>query len=276
MDILNKVSAKRFEEIDSFLAFLSIYEDKEREKAYLRLLSDNAASIRGAVCVEAGSGLGVMSAKMATLGARKVYAVEANPELFQLSKERLARFPAVEVVHADIRDFDPPEPVAVLVHEFYGQLLYDEDLNVLSSLKFSPRLVLPDSGALLCGLADSDDWEDEVIDASVVKRFDSVIVSGLFDETDMRAPDIEVVSWSAKAGLSAPWKVDLAGRAGDLVYFGIEVRHGKTLVCRSALCDNWSYGWTWRKADRFRLSFAEPGRRGPVPRQPEALFEWLR
>jgi SAM-dependent methyltransferase len=274
VDILNKVSPKRFYEIDSFLAFLSIYEDKEREKAYLRLLRANRGSILGAVCVEAGSGLGLMSAEMARLGAKKVYAVEVNPELYELSRARLAKFPNVEVVKADIRDFKPKERVDVLAHEFYGQLLYDEDLYALADLKFKPRLVLPDSGALMCGVASLDDWDDELIDDTVLRRLDSVIVSGLFDEEGVK-PGIEVLRWSAAEGIQAGRIVDLSGKAGNLLYFGIEVRQAGKLVCRSGVCDNWSFGWTWRKADQFSFGFTEAGGTPSSPRAPEALFRWL-
>jgi SAM-dependent methyltransferase len=274
VDILNKVSPRRFYELDSFLAFLSIYEDKERERAYLRLLRANRDPIRGAVCVEAGSGLGVMSAEMARLGAKKVYAVEVNPELYELSRRRLARFPNVEVVKADIRDFKPKERVDVLVHEFYGQLLYDEDLYALADLRFKPRLVLPDSGALMCGVSSLDDWDDDVIDDSVLERLDSAIVSGLFDEEGVK-PGIEVLRWSAAEGIQGKRVVDLSGKAGNLLYFGIEVRHAGKAVCRSGVCDNWSFGWTWRKADRFSFGFGKPGGTRESARAPEALFRWL-
>jgi hypothetical protein len=275
MDILNKVSPARFYEVDSFLAFLSIYEDKKRERAYLRLLRDNADAIRGAVCVEAGSGLGIMSEAMAALGAKKVYAVEVNPELYGLSRERLARYPNVEVVRADIRDFRPREKVGVLVHEFFGQLLYDEDLFALADLKFKPALVLPDSGVLRCGVASVDDWDDDVIDESVIKRFDSVIVSGLFDEEGVK-PTVDVLSWSAKKGIDGERTIDLSGKKGNLLYFGIEVRLDGKTICRSGICDNWSFGWTWRKADRFSFSFSAPGGTRRIQRAPEALFRWLK
>jgi SAM-dependent methyltransferase len=274
MDVLNKVGPKRFFEIDSFLAFLSIYEDKVREKAYLRLLRANRAAIKGKVCVEAGCGLGIMSEALAKLGARKVYAVELNPELFELAKARLAPYANVTVVRGDIRDFEPPESVDVLVHEFFGQLLYDESLCALARLRFTPSLVIPDGGALVCGVANVDEWDDEVIDEAVIERFDSVIVSGLFDEEGVR-PDLEVLRWSAAEGIEAERVVDLAGRPGNLLYFGIEIRHRGEFVCRSGECDNWSFGWTWRKADRFAFAFTAPGGTRKIPRAPEALFRWL-
>jgi SAM-dependent methyltransferase len=275
MDILNRVSPKRFYEFDSFLAFLSIYEDKARERAYLKLLRSNKDAIAGAVCVEAGCGLGVMSAELARLGAKKVYAVEVNPELYELSRIRLAKYPNVEVVRSDIREFCPSERIDVLVHEFYGQLLYDEDLYTLADLRFKPSLVLPDSGSLLCGTANVDEWDDEVIDDEVIKRFDSIIVSGLFDEEGVR-PTLEVLTWSAERGIDGERVVDLSGKKGNLVYFGIEVRHAGKLVCRSGVCDNWSFGWTWRKADRFSFVFSPPSGSRSEPGTPEAIFRWLK
>jgi len=275
MDVLNKVSPRRFFEIDSFLAFLSIYEDKVRERAYLGLLRASKKAIRGAICVEAGCGLGIMSEELAKLGARKVYAVEMNPELFKLAQARLSPYSNVEVIKGDIREFNPDAQVDVLVHEFYGQLLYDESLYALADLRFKPTLVLPDSGALMCGTAFVDEWDDDVIDEAVIRRFDSVIVSGLFDEKGI-CPEVEVLAWSAKNGIQDERVVDLSGKNGNLLYFGIEVRHEGKVICRSGVCDNWSFGWTWRKADGFTFSFTSPGGKRNIPHAPEALFRWLK
>ncbi len=85
MDILNRVSARRFRDVDNLLAFISIYDDVRRTRSFRSLLRANARLIQGAVCVEGGCGLGILSIEMARLGARKVYAVEHNPLLAQIA-----------------------------------------------------------------------------------------------------------------------------------------------------------------------------------------------
>nr|BCX01312.1 MAG: hypothetical protein KatS3mg041_1358 [Bacteroidota bacterium] len=259
MDILNYLPPKRFAQYDDLLTFLSIYDDRRREWALKRLLRAHRDRIRGAVCVEAGCGLGVLSAYLARLGAKRVYAVEANPHLYALARDRLRSFPGVQVIRGDIRDFVPPEPVEVLVHEFYGQLLYDEDLHVLSQLRFQPRLVLPDGGRLLVGTTAACRLVDRTVTVDVLRRLDGVLVSGLFDERGLE-PCREVCCWRYGDVLSTV-QGDLEGLSGEVVFFAMEVQHeGKTL-CRAGVCSNWSYVWTWRHGNRFWLRF-EPEIRG--------------
>ena len=267
MDILNELPDARFREIDDLLAFISIYDDEERTAAFARLLQEHAAAIRGAICVEAGCGLGVFSEMLARLGARKVYAVEHNPLLAELARQRLSELPNVQVVETDVLDFRPPEPVDILVHEFYGQLLFDEDLWVLNRLQFEPGMVLPDGGELRFGLRFVEDYSDDVVTPEVVKKLDGALVSGLFEE---RGDEL--------TGTAAEWKfgeglrfreVDLAGKPGDLLVFGLRVTHRGQTVCEAGRCSNWSYVWTPRTGDRFELRFlpAEAGR--------SVEFAWL-
>lgn len=268
MDILNRLPEDRFEAIDDLLAFISIYDDEERTRRYFELFEAHRADITGKVCVELGCGLGLMSEKLARLGARRVYAVERNPHLFALAQKRLAAHENVVLVHADARQFVPPEPVDVLVHEFYGQLLYDEELHLLDGLGWQPRLVLPDGGKLRGGLVLAEAMADEVVTPEVVRQLEGALVSGLFDEEGLPL-QFDVLEWRFGQGLQVPEFVSLEGRSGDLLYLGLEVQHDGQPVCQAGICANWSYAWTWRAADRFRLWFE------PAERAPEALFEWL-
>ena len=186
MDILNRLPQRRYEAADDLLAFVSIYDDKERTKAYLKLLRASRSHIQGRVCVESGCGMGIMSEELARLGAAKVYAVEVNPHLYQIAKERLSQYPNVTVVNTDIREFRPREQVDVLVHEHYGQMLYDEELHVLSRLRFRPGMVLPDGGRLRCGTTTLARMKDEVITPTVMRQLGGVLVTGLFDESGLR------------------------------------------------------------------------------------------
>ncbi|NOZ57042.1 MAG: methyltransferase domain-containing protein [Calditrichaeota bacterium] len=267
MDILNQLPERRYREIDDLLAFVSIYDDDERTAAFSRLLRRHAHLIRGAVCVEAGCGLGIFSEMLARMGARTVYAVEHNPLLAELARQRLAELPNVQVVETDILDFAPPEPVDVLVHEFYGQLLFDEDLWVLDHLQFEPNLVLPDGGELRFGLAYVEEYADEVVTPDVVRKLEGALVSGLFEERKNELAHTAAV-WRFGSGLQVS-DVDLSGKPGDLLIFGLRVTHKGRTVCEAARCSNWSYVWTPRAGDRFRLRFlpAEAGR--------DVEFTWL-
>ncbi len=268
MDIMNLLPEGRYNDVDDLLAFISIYDDQQRTKVYFKLLEDNREDIKAKVCVELGCGLGLMSEKMAQLGARRIYAVEMNPYLYELARSRLSCYKNVTVVRADAQDFVPPEPVYTLVHEFYGQMLYDEELYILENLKWKPRLVLPDGGRLMAGLTWVDYFEDEVVNSQMLKYLEDVLVSGLFDEEDLELW-IDVAQFRYGQKFPGAFEVDLAGEKGDLLYMGLKITHQGQEVCQAGVCDNWSYVWTWRNKNRFRLSFV------PGERAPEVVFDWI-
>jgi hypothetical protein len=273
MDILNKLPKRRFEEADELLAFISIYDDHRRMRALKSLLRTNTSFIRGAVCVEGGCGLGELSIEMARLGARKVYAVEQSPLLANLARHRIAELPKdlarrIEVVELPLEQFHPIGHVNVLVHEFYGQLLYDEDLWVLEHLKFSPDVVIPDGGELRVGIGSSRAYRDRVVTEEVLRQLDGVLVSGLYEERVSERTSL-VLRWSASGGLvQVPHS--FAGMRGDLACFGIVVTHEGKKICEAGACPNWSYAWTLRKGDKVSLRFRRAARGS------ECSFRWIR
>jgi len=263
MDICNRLSPRRFAEADDFLTFISIYEDKARERAYKKLLWQNRHLIAGKVCVEAGCGMGVFSGYMAALGAKKVYAVEINPQMFRAAKARLAGNPVIEMVRADITKFDPGEKIDVLVHELYGQLLLDEELLLLDKLKFRPALVLPDGGKLCGGVTTLRRMRDRVVTPEILSQLGGVLVSGLFDE--VRLPyQFDILQWEHGGVNSTRAKCDISGYTGDLLYMGVQVTHRGREICRAGKCPNWSFAWTPRAGDCFSIAFAK-GHRAPDP-----------
>ena len=275
MDILNQLSPKRFREVDDLLAFLSIYDDSRRTRSYRSLLRSNAKLIRDAVCVEGGCGLGLFAAELARLGARKVYAVEHNPLLAKLARERFQRLPKnlsrrIELVELPLQEFRPPEHVNVLVHEFYGQLLYDEDLWVLDRLRFHPDVVLPDGGELRAGPVSSLLYRDRVVTPDVIEKLDGVLVSGLFEgeSADLRQT---VLRWNFGRGL-APVGHNLQPYKGDLLCLGLVVTHKGSPVCRSGECSNWSHVWTKRSGNEIALRF----RRAKGGAGMDCRFGWRR
>jgi len=262
MDILNELSPRRFREVDDLLAFISIYDDARRTRSYRSLLRSNANLVRDAVCVEGGCGLGLFAAELARLGARKVYAVEQNPLLANLARERFLRLPnnlsrRIELVELPLQQFRPPEHINLLVHEFYGQLLYDEDLWALDHLRFHPDAVLPDGGELRAGPVPSLLYRDRVVTPSLIEKLDGVLVSGLFEgeSADLRKT---VLRWNFGRGL-APVKHNLERLKGDLLCLGLVVTHNGRAVCKAGECSNWSHVWTKRSGNEIVLKFRRAG-----------------
>lgn len=266
MDILNVLPEAAFAALDDLLTFISIYDDRRRTRAYLRLLHAYRARIAGAVCVDAGCGMGYFAEEMVRLGARRVYAVEANAHLYALAAERLARYPEVICVQAEVQHFIPEEPVDVLVHDFFGPLLYDEDLHVLEALRFRPRLVLPNRAVLMGGLTWIESVADATVTPAVVRQLKGALVAGLLDEGGLQL-QFPVARW-AFGEVEREVVCDLRGREGDLLYLGLQIFHGDRLICQAGHCPNWPYVWTPRVGDRFRLQFV------PEERGAAAYFSW--
>jgi SAM-dependent methyltransferase len=267
MDIMNELPDAVFDRIDDLLAFVSIYDDDNRTAAYLNLLEQHRDDISNAVCVEAGCGFGLLSEKLAQLGARRVYAVEANPHLAAIARQRLAQYPSAQVIEADIRNFRPEENVDLLVHELFGQLLFDEDLYSLQSLQFSPRLWLPDEAILQVSLLNSFDYTDDVVTSQVLSETRGALISGLF-EADRVPVACPVIRWS-KEQFPRSAVVDVSSFEGDLLCFSLEIYHQNRLICRTGECDNWSFVWTARGGNSFKLAFK------PIFRGTEVYFSWL-
>lgn len=267
MDIMNELPPQHFTAVDDLLAFISIYDDRARTDAYLNMLRAHAGDIRNRVCVDAGSGLGLFAEEMARLGAKKVYAIERNPALYELCSTRLRTYPNVKCIQADIRDWQPPEPVSVFVHDFFGQLLYDEDLYVLKNLPYSPGIFLPDRAELWVGSTRSQQLEDGVVTRDVIAHLKGVLVSGLFDEEGLDLQQ-RVIEWRP-GFFQNEITADVSRLEGDLLYFGLVLKDGEKVMCQAGRCSNWSFVWTPRTGNRFRLKF-EPSERGSA-----VYFEWV-
>ncbi len=266
MDILNRLPVDQYNAVDDLLTFISIYDDTRRTRAYLQMLEAERDRIQGAVCVDAGAGIGLFSERMIQLGAKTVYAVEPNPYLFQLARKRLEKYPNVKFIQAPVETFEPEEPVDILVHEFFGQLLYDEDLYDLEKISFKPRLYLPDKATLMYGTTQSSIVADDTVTLEVLRMLEGVLVSGLFDEGDLPLQH-PVISWepdyfprSATVEIVTP---------GDVLYLGLKIWHQNREMCVAGLCSNWAYVWTPVAGTRFSLQFLEDERGS------EVVFQWI-
>ena len=92
----------------------------------------------GTTALELGGGTGVLSF-FAAQKARKVYCVEFNPALVDVSRKLLKAnhcSEQVEVIHADAFEYLPPEPVdAVICEMLHVGLLREKQLEVIDSFK---------------------------------------------------------------------------------------------------------------------------------------------
>lgn len=88
----------------------------------------------GDVVVDLGTGTGVLALMASRAGARKVYAVE-HSDFVEVAEEiaRLNGVTNIEFVRANSREFTPPEPVDVILHEQMGDELFNEHMlqNIL-------------------------------------------------------------------------------------------------------------------------------------------------
>ncbi len=257
MEVLNRV--KNLQVVDEFLTFLGIYDDVKRERALKKLLLKEKEKIKGKTVVEAGAGFGIFSEWMKKLGARKVYAVESNPLVYEVLKEKREITPVLST----IEEFEPPEKIDILFHEFYGPMLYDESLAALERLKFSPEWVIPDRGRLLCGVVNV---KDKVVKDRVLQAFAGVLITDLFPWIRKVPLTIPVAVWKYGEGLRI-LNCEVP-EEGNFVVFGMEIWHEKNFVCSSLTCTNWPLVWTPRLGRRFKLSFE--WKDGVT----EVLFEW--
>jgi len=78
------------------------------DEAVLELILSAAELSHGDIVVEVGSGLGILTEGLAKRGT-KVIAVELDPKLVAMLRKRLAPFPNVRIVHADILKVTPQQ-----------------------------------------------------------------------------------------------------------------------------------------------------------------------
>ncbi len=247
------------------LAFLSVYDDEERIRKYLEILEEE--KLEGKTVVELGAGFGYFSAFAAEKGAKRVYAVERNPEIFIILKKRLEKYENAFAIKKDALKFKPKEEIDLLIHDFYGPLLYDESLYVLDYLKFRPKKVVPNGGVLKCGTLRLKDIEDPTVDIDVILRFKNVLVADMFDFYTKPENEFLVAKWEFGKGLEI-FNVEVP-KDGEVLIFWIEILHNGRFVCSSYDCRNWPLVFTYNEGGRFSLSFKWRGDYS------EVYFRWL-
>jgi len=125
-DLMNETNFAGLAEHEEMLS------DSVRVDAYHRAIQRGVGP--GDVVLDLGTGTGLLAFLASRAGAKKVYAVE-HSDFIEVAREiaRLNGFSNIEFVQANSREYTPPEPVDVVVHEQMGDELFNENMlqNVL-------------------------------------------------------------------------------------------------------------------------------------------------
>jgi protein arginine N-methyltransferase 1 len=115
--------------------------DSVRVQAYHQGIRRNVQP--GDVVVDLGTGTGLLAFMASRAGAKKVYAVE-HSEVIEIAREIAQHngFTNIEFVQANSREFTPPEPVDVVLHEQMGDELFNENM-VQNLLDVRDRFLRP-------------------------------------------------------------------------------------------------------------------------------------
>ena len=125
-DLMNESNFSGLAEHEEMLS------DSVRVGAYHQAIRRNVQA--GDVVLDLGTGTGLLAFLASRAGASKVYAIE-HSDFIEVARE-IARHNGIaniEFVQANSREFTPPEPVDVVVHEQMGDELFNENMlqNVL-------------------------------------------------------------------------------------------------------------------------------------------------
>jgi len=139
-DLMNEANFAGLAEHEEMLS------DSVRVDAYHRAIQRNVGA--GDVVLDLGTGTGLLAFLASRAGARKVYAVE-HSDFVEVAREiaRLNGFTNIEFVQANSREYAPPEPIDVVVHEQMGDELFNE--NMLQNVLDLRRRVLRPGGRIL-------------------------------------------------------------------------------------------------------------------------------
>ncbi len=139
-DLMNETNFTGLSEHEEMLS------DTVRVGAYHRGIHRNVQP--GDVVLDVGTGTGLLAFMASRAGAGTVYAVE-HSDFIEVAREiaRLNGFTNIEFVQANSREFTPPEPVDVIVHEQMGDELFNE--NMIQNLLELRKRVLRPGGRIL-------------------------------------------------------------------------------------------------------------------------------
>jgi type I protein arginine methyltransferase len=134
-DLMNETNFSGLGEHEEMLS------DSVRVDAYHRAIRRSVQP--GDVVLDLGTGTGLLAFLASRAGARKVYAVE-HGDVIEVARE-IARhngFTNIEFVQANSREFTPPEPIDLVVHEQMGDELFNENM-VQNVVDLRDRVLAP-------------------------------------------------------------------------------------------------------------------------------------
>ena len=139
-DLMNETNFAGLAEHEEML------NDTVRVQAYHRGVHRSVQP--GDVVLDVGTGTGLLAFMASRAGAKKVYAVE-HSDFIEVAREigRHNGFTNIEFVQANSREFTPPEPIDVVLHEQMGDELFNE--NMLQNLLDLRDRVLRPGGRIL-------------------------------------------------------------------------------------------------------------------------------
>jgi len=139
-DLMNETNFAGLSEHEEMLC------DSVRVAAYHAGISRNVS--KGDVVLDLGTGTGLLAFMASKAGASKVYAVE-HSDFIEMAAEIASHngFTNIEFVQANSREYTPPEPVDVVIHEQMGDELFNE--NMLENLLDLRDRVLKPGGCIL-------------------------------------------------------------------------------------------------------------------------------
>ena len=119
--------------------FYRMYKDSDRNQFYKDIIESN---VKDRVVLEVGAGIGLLSVLSANAGAKHVYALEANKDVFELAKKVIKENQVedkVTLIHSNSYEFIDTEildKVEVVVHELFSTNFFGESvLPILKDLK---------------------------------------------------------------------------------------------------------------------------------------------
>lgn len=119
----------RTQQIRSYYPSLSSYRelmvDEYRNEFYQNIIQQNC---KDKVVLDVGAGVGLLSLMALKSGAKKVYALEVNPEACMVLEQikTVQNLENLEIINKPSWDFELPEKVDIILHEIFGPFLFDE------------------------------------------------------------------------------------------------------------------------------------------------------
>lgn len=166
----------RMQQINAYYSSVGSYRhlmtDRIRNLFYEKSIK---YSCKNKVVLDLGAGLGLLSLYAARAGAKKIYAVEANPVAVEILKKlkETEKLDNLEIIQSASWNLTLPEQVDVIVHEIFGPFLLDEMcIHALEDVKkwLKPEgILLPDSFGFDFKFYDSDNI-DSINQLSQISR----------------------------------------------------------------------------------------------------------